>query len=49
MLQFNPYYRITAKEALAHPVFDKIRQPHFEKPCPIEIDLKIYSHDAYDY
>ena len=30
MLEFNPYFRITAQEALKNKVFDKIRQPIFE-------------------
>lgn len=38
MLQFNPYYRISAKEALAHPLFDKVRHKHFEKPCTVQIN-----------
>ena len=33
LLQFNPYCRISAKDALAHPLFDKIRSAPFEKPC----------------
>jgi len=33
MLQFNPYCRISAKDAIAHPIFDNIRSKHFEKPC----------------
>ena len=35
MLEFNPYFRLTAEDALKSKVFDKIRQPYFEKPCPI--------------
>lgn len=42
MLQFNPYFRISAKDALSHPLFDSVRQPHFEKPCPIQITQKIF-------
>ena len=49
MLQFNPHFRVTAKDALSHKVFDKIRMPHFEKPCPIILEQKIFSEDAYDY
>jgi serine/threonine protein kinase len=30
MLQFNPYYRITAADALKNKLFDKIRIPKFE-------------------
>ena len=49
MLQFNPYLRISAKDALSHPLFDKVRHAHFEKPCPVKINQKLYSEDAYDY
>ena len=49
MLEFNPHFRISAEEALANPMFDKIRQPHFEKPSPIKIKLSIYSQEAFDY
>jgi len=30
MLLFNPYFRITIDEALAHPLFNKIRKPEKE-------------------
>lgn len=30
MLEFNPYLRITAEEALQNKVFDRIRRPYFE-------------------
>jgi mitogen-activated protein kinase 1/3 len=30
LLSFNPYYRITAKEALAHPYFKKVRNKKLE-------------------
>lgn len=49
MLEFNPHFRISAEEALANPIFDKIRQEHFEKPSPIKIKQSIFSIDAYDY
>ena len=35
LLEFNPHFRLTAKEALQSKVFDKIREPFFEKSCPI--------------
>ena len=37
LLEFNPHFRLSAKEALQSPLFDKIRQKHFEQPCPIKI------------
>lgn len=42
MLEFNPYLRLTAKEALAHPIFNEIRLSHFEKPSPVKITQEIY-------
>ena len=39
MLEFNPYLRITAKDALKSKIFDKIRQPIFEVPCPKKINM----------
>ena len=42
MLLFNPYFRITIDEALAHPLFAKLRKPHkevcAEKSIMIEFD-----------
>ena len=49
LLEFNPFYRLSAKDALQSPLFDNIRQRHFEKPCAIQINQKIYREDAYDY
>ena len=51
MLQFNPYLRITAKEALKSKIFDKIRRPVFEQPAKAKIqmddDIDNYDYDAY--
>lgn len=41
LLEFNPYFRLSAKEALQHPLFDKVRQPKFERPCPVHISESI--------
>ena len=38
LLEFNPYFRLSAEEALKSPVFDKIRVPKYEKPSPIKIN-----------
>ena len=41
MLQFNPYKRITVKEALRHPYFKEVRQRELEvvgEPLPLMID-----------
>ena len=34
---------------MEHPIFNKIRNSHFEKPCPVKLKLKIYQESAYDY
>lgn len=39
MLQFNPYFRITIDEALAHPFFTKVKKPHKEVTSEIKISL----------
>ena len=49
MLEFNPHFRLSAKEALNSKVFDKIRNSHFEKPCPIKIAHKIHNAKNFDY
>ena len=41
MLQFNPYFRPTAKEMLKHPIFDEIRtdiEPEADFKVVINID-----------
>jgi hypothetical protein len=40
MLEFNPYYRPTAKQLLKNPIFDKIRDPMNEKAAPFKIKIK---------
>ena len=40
MLEFNPYFRPTAKQLLKYPIFDKIRDPHIEKAAPFKIKIK---------
>ena len=37
MLQFNPYFRISVDEALAHPFFTRVRKPH--KECEAEAHI----------
>ena len=49
MLEFNPHFRLSAKEALSSKVFDSIRNTHFEKPCPIKINMKYQKPGVYDY
>ena len=42
ILVFNPYYRMTLKECLEHPLFDKVRRPmpegFVEKPIELEFE-----------
>lgn len=49
MLRFNPYFRVTAQEALKSKVFDDIRVAHFEKTSHHKIQLELYEDGAYDY
>lgn len=39
MLAFNPYFRITAKEALRHKYFKEVRNKELEYECESEIEL----------
>ena len=39
MLQFNPYLRISVDEALAHPLFTKVKKAHKEKAAEKQITL----------
>merc|ERR1712038_982303 len=39
MLQFNPYFRISVDEALAHPFFTRVRKPHKERESELQIVL----------
>ena len=43
MLQFNPYFRITIEEALAHPFFTKVKKPHKEVLSDVKISLDFES------
>lgn len=49
LLEINPHFRLSAKEALMSPLFDQIRQCHFERPCPIRVNQKIHAEGVYDY
>lgn len=49
MLEFNPYMRITAKDALQNKIFDSIRVAHFEKPCSVNLEHEIYEDGVMDY
>ena len=49
LLEFNPYFRVSAKEALKSKIFDRIRVPFFEQPCPVKVDLKVNQPHMFDY
>ena len=49
LLEFNPFFRSTAKECLKSPIFDKIRVPALEEDAPFKIFLDIDKEGAYDY
>ena len=37
LLEFNPVFRLSAKQALKNPIFDSIRVPFYEQGCPKKI------------
>lgn len=39
MLEFNPYFRPSAKELVLHPFFDNVRCEEYELPKPKKIQL----------
>lgn len=50
MLEFNPYYRCSASEAIRAKVFDQVRKPKNEKThATTKTFLEIDSDDAFDY
>ena len=49
LMEFNPYFRLTPKECLKSPLFDKIRVPILERDAPLKIFLDIDKDDAFDY
>ena len=40
ILVFNPYFRISLNDALAHPLFDKVRNTQMKNICGIPIELE---------
>lgn len=49
MLEFNPFFRQTARELLKNPYFDNIRVADNEMHAPFKIQLNIDADDAYSY
>ena len=41
MLQFNPYFRPTAKELLKNKLFDKFRNENLEQAAPVKLTVDI--------
>lgn len=49
LLEFNPFYRASAKDCLKSKIFDKIRVPALEEDAPFKITLDIDKEGAFDY
>lgn len=50
MLEFNPYYRPTAKECLQSKLFDSIRVPGLEASAPFKINIDVDRNEfKFDY
>lgn len=41
MLEFNPFFRPTAKECLQSKIFDEIRVPDLEAAAPFKINIEV--------
>lgn len=50
MLNFNPYFRPSAKDLLKNEIFDKVRHKLLEAPMEFKISLQIDQEKyAYDF
>lgn len=49
LLEFNPYFRMSAKELLRLKCFDPFRNPNMEKESPAKIELDIDKVGNFDY
>ena len=50
MLEFNPYFRPTAKECLSHPLFKNIRVLGLETSAPFKINIDVDRNEhKFDY
>ena len=50
MLEFNPYFRPTAKECLSNKIFDSIRVPGLESSAPFKINIDVDRNEfEFDY
>lgn len=48
MLEFNPYFRPSAKELLNHPYFDSLLQSEFESYHPKKVVFRFDTHEGFD-
>jgi len=49
MLEFNPYFRISARTCLEDSMFNDIRKESLEVGAPFKINLKCDKLNSYDY
>jgi len=49
MLEFNPFFRSSAREILKHKIFDDIRIHENERQAPQKLKLEVDADDAFDY
>ena len=49
MIEFNPYFRPCASEALYSEIFESIRDATIEKSAGVKINLGVDHDDAFDY
>ena len=49
MLEFNPYFRQSARELLKNPLFDNIRIIENEKQSVDKLKLQIDADESFDY
>ena len=49
LLNFNPYFRWSPSECLAHPIFDDLRSEQLEQQAGHKIRLDVDNDDAFDY
>ena len=47
MLQFNPYFRPSAKELLENKIFDNYRREDLEEASPFKLSLDIDDKEAF--
>lgn len=48
ILVFNPYFRLSVDEALAHPFFAKVRKPEKENNSTVEVQIEFEKEHKLD-